>query len=117
MQSTDECKRHRSMTGIASMPRRRERMRSALKAAMEAWTRPGFLVLLCLASLTYIAFDGTFEASSSFEPETSIAAVAVKPGDPGNAPRDENLLGLFATPVEKLLLSSGAGTLYRDGNR
>jgi len=86
-------------------------MRSTLKAAMEELMNPGFLVLLLLTSVAYIAFGGTFEASSPFEPETSIAAVAVKPEDSGNAPRDENILSLFATPVEKLLLSSGDGKL------
>lgn len=87
------------------MATRRARMRATLKAAMEAWTTPGFLVLLFVAGLAYIAFGGTFDAPSPFEPETSIAVVAaVKAENSGNAARGENVLGLFALPTETLFL-------------
>lgn len=87
MQSTNGGKRYTSMKEIASTARRREGIRATLKAAIEAWTGPGILILLFLASFVCVVFGGTFEVPSAFEPETSIAAVAVEPADVGGTLR------------------------------
>jgi len=85
---------------------RRKRMRPTPKTAMHAWTRPCVLVLLFVASLTYIGFGDNYDELSPFEPETSIAALALRPQDSGNSRRDENALSIVSLPAEKLLLPS-----------
>jgi hypothetical protein len=106
MQSTNEWKEWRrffSTKEDASAATRRDRIRATRKAAMEAAGSRVF-ALLVLACVGYFVFGGTFEASSPFEPESSIAAAAVKSEDSGNAPRDEHFLSLFATPAETIFL-------------
>jgi hypothetical protein len=53
---------------------------AASKATTKAWAGVGGLVLLFLASVAYVSLGGPFanEGSPIFEPETTIAAVALK---------------------------------------
>jgi hypothetical protein len=49
------------------------------KATTKAWAGVGSLVLLFLASIAYVSLGGPFanDGSPIFEPETTIAAVAL----------------------------------------
>ena len=94
MQSTKRSYRYTSIKVIASTAGRREGIRAALKAAMEAWTGPGILVLLFAASLAYVALGGAFSASSAFDTETLIEALVVEPGAAGVARQTENVSAL-----------------------
>ena len=91
MQSTKGTNRYISAKTIASTARRREGMRRTLKAAMEAWTGPGLLVLAFVASLVYVAFGGSFVASSAFDTETLVEALVKEQGDAGGTLRSETL--------------------------
>jgi hypothetical protein len=100
MQTTCE-RQDISIRRIAFTEKWRNGVHGTLKASMTGGAGLGILILLFLASLAYVAFGGTlaFEASSG-QPETSIAAVAVKPADVGGAPRNEKVSGSSAMPSD-----------------
>ena len=116
MQSSNEGTRYIKMKQIGSTARRREGKRAALEAAMKAWTGPGILILLFLASLAYVAFGGTIalEASPLPEPETAIAEAAVITADAGGALPREHLAGSSAEPAD--YFPSGYANRGRDGD-
>jgi len=103
MQSTNAAMNAKEIESTATRCRR---TRLTLKAVMEVLARPGVFVLLFIASLTYIGYGATYEGLSPFEPETSIAALALRPEDTDHGRRDESVHSIFSLSSEKLFLPS-----------
>ena len=102
MQSTDEGTRYHKLKQTASTAGQREPERATREPSMKAWTAPGLLILLFLASLAYVAFGGTLalEASPAPDPGTSMAEVAVVTADASGALRREQPAGSSAQPAD-----------------
>jgi hypothetical protein len=103
MQST-QGQRYTSMNEIASAAKQREGLRATLQEAIAAWTAPGVLFLLFLASLAYVVFGGALalDASPAPEPDTAIAEGAVITADTGRDPGNEEAVRRFAQASDRL---------------
>jgi hypothetical protein len=90
MQSINELKQWKqffSMKENATPATRRDRPHASITGG----TVFGVLVLLFLASVIYLVFQGGFDAVSS--PRAKSPAVAAKPADAGGAQRNESASG------------------------
>jgi hypothetical protein len=74
----------------------------------------GILVLLFLASVIYLVFQGGFDAVSSPKAKSPIAAVAAKPAAAGGAQRNERAASGPATPPD--YFPAGYVNRGRDGD-
>jgi hypothetical protein len=99
MQSTDARKRYMRMKEMAAAVRQREALHATLKAAMAGGVVLVTLVLLFLASVVYVVFDGTYEVAAAPEAEISIAALAAELAYAGGARRIEKASGSYAKPI------------------